>query len=178
MTRLQILTVLLVAGLLLPACGSSSSGQTNKKEDPVWMPPEQAKPAKEDVQPPTAEPASVAAFVTEWQELGLTEDQIKFKLTDGLKNGHLPAISKATAEELAAIRTAGGSDGLIEFLGELDLPEELPATTDTEAPGDTGQMKPPLDTPEAAQEPGDTGGPMMPPLDSPEAAQEPPPAGS
>lgn len=163
MNRIQILAVLLVAGLLLPACGQSSSATKDKKDDPVWMPPEQTKPAKEAAEEPGAEPASVASFVTEWQELGLTEDQIQFKLTDGLKNGHLPAISKATEEEIAAIKAAGGSDDLVAFLGELELPEELPATSETAAPAE-------------GETPADTE-PKLPPLDDPAAAPEPTPAG-
>jgi len=139
--------VFAVTVLLFTACKPSPPPPPPKGADgqPVWMPPEQSKPPKQDGprHDPGGEPVSIAKFVSEWQEFGLTEDQIKFKLNEGIDDGHLPPLARASDEEIAAIRKAGGSDDLVEFLQQIELPtsdtpqdESAPAST-VPAPAET-----------------------------------------
>jgi len=164
MRRLWIPALFLVVGMLATACGPSSSAPTGSEKQPVWLPPEQAKPSPGGEQQPTGEPTSIAKFITEWQQHGLTEDQIKFKLSDGLEQGHLPPVFQASDEELDAIKQAGASDDLIEYIRGLDLSKQAPAKAEPTAPVEGGA--PPQPTPDQPAEQPEA----APPADTPPAA--------
>lgn len=59
-------------------------------------------------------------LVSEWIDLGLSEEQIRSKISEGQQAGHLH-VTPLTNEATEKLKADGASDELITFLGELDL---------------------------------------------------------
>ncbi len=105
---------LLALALLLPACkGAAPTESVDPHVDTA--------PTKPGPEEPTPEPAKpLRVHVSEWVEIGLNEEQIRAKISDGQQAGHLLA-TPLTDEDAEALKAAGASDELIVWLKALDL---------------------------------------------------------
>lgn len=124
MKTLLITVSVIVVTLLVPACRPAAPSNTSEKpKDAAWTPPTtDAKDGGGDVAP---EPArSIANHAAEWIEIGLTEEQIRAKITDGIENKHLGGATAITDDEKEMLKKAGATDEMLAWLATLDLPEK------------------------------------------------------
>jgi hypothetical protein len=119
MKILHLAVVLLALSLLLPAC--KGAGPTDSVDHHVdTAPPKQAPDDRGPGLPPPEPAKPLRVHVSEWVEIGLSEEQIRAKITDGQGAGHLQA-TPLTEEDAEALKAAGASDELIGWLKALDL---------------------------------------------------------
>ena len=155
MKTLTIALPVLVLALLLPACRPAGSAPDTgeKPKDAAWTPPETTEKAPDQGSAPEP-PRSVANHAAEWLEIGLTEEQIRAKITDGIENSHLGSATAMTDAEKEMLKKAGATDELVKFLSELDLPEAGAPAPEAPAPekkeGDQAPAKAPAKAPEEA----------------------------
>jgi hypothetical protein len=137
----------LTVGLSLTACRPAGPA-ADAGGNPTWMPPDQQQPQQGGPdgggQPqgaePSAAPRSVASFVAEWMEIGLTEEQIRSKIAEGMEIGALPQATAMNDDDKAMLQKAGATTELVDYLGTLELPDEI---TDAAAPKEGGEGAPP-----------------------------------
>jgi len=117
-----IALLLLALALSLPSCRSAAptasaekpTGTAESRLNEGW----ETDTGKSQVE----KPRSAATYVSEWLEGGLSEEQIRSKISEGMEDGHFTATAMTEADA-EALKKAGISQGLITWMQGLDLPE-------------------------------------------------------
>lgn len=114
------LALLLLLLPLLPACKAAGPSDTVAREVNSAA---AADPGDQGPGEPSFEaPAPLRQYVQEWLEIGLNEEQIRGKVTEGQEAGHFVAFA-LTDEDAQTLKDAGLSDEFVSWLKALDLPK-------------------------------------------------------
>ena len=150
-TLLTVAVVLITVGLALSACRPAGPA-ADQGGQPSWMPPDQQQQPQQggpeggqQGSEPAAAPPSIATIVAEWMEIGLTEEQIRSKIAEGIEIGALPQATAMQDGDKAMLEKAGATAELVEYLGTLELPDEItdPGPTPKEGAPPEGEAKEP-----------------------------------
>ncbi len=121
------ITVIVLA-LMLPACRPAApTNASDKPTDAAWTPPPADNTKSADANTAPDPPRALASHIAEWIEIGLTEEQIRAKATEGVENDQLGGATGLTDAEKEMLKKAGATDELITWAAALDLPEAAPA---------------------------------------------------